>query len=636
MPWLALCALALGCALPADTPHAVDGVLDLSRWSFSDSHSVPLEGRWSICWGRLLEPGAGCPEGWQTVPVSGLWSQQTVRSPIGGHGVATYRLRILRPPGERLALRAGSPSTAHRLWIDGVDRGGAGVVGPTAAATRMGMRNHVYDLPPGAETELWLQVANFEFRSGGLRRPWLAGRPAAIQSLVGWELIRDSLLLGTTLLVGLMSLSSFALRRVNRSHAYFGLFAVVVGLRSPFATWSDLGQLLAPGVSYATSLRLEYAAVAIGIFAAIGYFRSKVPGVMPPRTLQTLQLAAITLVPIQLLAPLSWTLATLYLNAALALLPLLLVILCYGRAWQRGVPGVGTTLVASSIYLFAVGNDVLRVPGWGASLELSPYFALVWIAVEISDQMKSFYRTFARAEQLSNELGETNFELQDTEAAVLRFVPVDFLRMLGKQSIREIEAGDHMRSLMSVVHCEIGSFADILERMPPEEAFRFTNDLIGRLEPCIARREGFVNQYRGDGLQVIFPTGADDAVTAGIELCAAIREFNRGSAERGRPEIDAGIGIDSGPLLLGTLGAGQHLSSGVLGEPVDAAPRIASLARDSDSGLLISSRTRDCLSEAFTPELRETEATVQVGARSLALLEVQALADEKPPAGEPA
>ena len=115
---------------------------------------------------------------------------------------------------------------------------------------------------------------------------------------------------------------------------------------------------------------------------------------------------------------------------------------------------------------------------------------------------------------------------------------------------------------------------------------------------------------------------ADDAVAAAIEMHEAVREFNREGSELGRLEVDVGIGIDTGPLLLGTLGGDQHLSSGVLGEAVDTAPRIAALARSSATGLLITSRTRDCLSEPTSLQLRAIDTSLEVGSQPIALVEV--------------
>ena len=53
---LVLLLAALGCARSAEPPRAEDGRIDLSGWDFGRA-SVVLVGRWSVCWGPLLEPG---------------------------------------------------------------------------------------------------------------------------------------------------------------------------------------------------------------------------------------------------------------------------------------------------------------------------------------------------------------------------------------------------------------------------------------------------------------------------------------------------------------------------------------------------------------------------------------------------
>jgi hypothetical protein len=167
-----LTACASGMSDPHSHPVAVDGRLDLTHWDFVADGDVALLGTWEICWNRLLEPGKSCPSGWRPVPVRGLWSEADVASPFGGRGVATYRLHVELPAkSERLSILAGGPLTAYRLWLNGVERDGLGRVGPTAETTEAEVLNRVYEQNPGArELEIQVQVANFEFRGGGLRR----------------------------------------------------------------------------------------------------------------------------------------------------------------------------------------------------------------------------------------------------------------------------------------------------------------------------------------------------------------------------------------------------------------------------------------------------------------------------------
>jgi class 3 adenylate cyclase len=472
----------------------------------------------------------------------------------------------------------------------------------------------VFDLPGAAtDVELWVQLANFEFRGGGIRRPWVVGRPDAIQGLVGRGILREALLCIVGLVVGVAYLAQFALRPAESARGYLGLFALVVGVRAIGASLSDLGQLVAPWASFATASRLEYLGTALAIFAGAGYFRVKIPEVTPPRTLRALQLVALALAPIEVFAPLSMVWATLPFFLVLPPVILGLVVICYARAWRRGVPGVGTTLVAAAAYLVIVTHDVLRaqLTGFGAPIEVFPYFLAVWILVEANGMLRDVTRTLERVESLAEELTEANFELQETEAAVVRFAPFEFLKLLGKRSIREVKAGDTTRSQMSAVSCALHPFPGFAPPSTGDEAFRILNDLFRHWEPVIFRAGGFVSHYLGKRFLALVPGAPDAAVAAAIGIHRAVRDFNA-EGEREippRPAVEIGIGVDTGPLVLGTIGGDERLTSGAIGPAVDAAPRVEALALYYGARLLVTGATRDGLADPSTLALREIDST---------------------------
>jgi class 3 adenylate cyclase len=622
--------LALACAEPRTAPRALEGRIDLSRWDFSRG-SVDLAGTWSVCWGQLLPPGAECPSAWESVRVRGLWSDGSARSPFGGKGVATYRLRLELPEGEaRLSLRAGAPMTAYRLWIDGQEEGGAGVVGTRAETTSSVPRaNRVFSLPRGApRAELWVQLANFEFRGGGIRRPWIVGRPDEIQRLANYGLLRDALLCAVSLVVGVAYLVQFGLRRRDQARGYFGLFALVMAVRAVPASISDFTQLVVPWASFAELTRIEYLGTALAIFSGAGFFQARLPGAMPPRFMWGVQLVALALAVVVLLAPFPLVLETLPFFLVLPPAVLALVIACYGRAWWRGMPGVGITLAASLVFLAGVTHDVIRtsVTRFGFGIELFPYLLTVWLLAEAYELARAFVQTFERVESLSEELTEANFELQETESSVVRFVPFDFLRLLGKRSIRDVKVGDHAQTRMSVLYGQVHSFERLRETLTPEAALRLVNDLVARWEPQIYQRGGFVSQYLGEGVVALFPGGPDDAVAAALGILEAARVLDeeRAGATPARPPLELGIGIDTGELLLGTIGGDQHLSSGVVGAAVHAAQRLAALTRTRGAKLLITAATRDGLADASRFVIRETGGVaLEEGSPPVPLYEVR-------------
>ena len=631
---LLVCLLAMGCAGSGESPRAVDGRVDLSDWDFRADGDVPLVGSWQICWNALLAPGAACPSGWQPVPVRGLWSEDTVGSPFGGRGVATYRLRIVLPPDSGpLAVVAGGPLTAHRLFIDGVRRGGLGVVGETPETTVAEVFNRVYELPPGShEVELQVQVANFDFRGGGLRRLWYLGESDSIQAGVGLAILREGMLFAVGVVVGLGFLTLFALRPSERARGYFGMTALVLGLRAVPASISNFGELMAPWMSWGFTVRAEYLGMALAYFAFVGYARTKVPGIMPARTMDGLQGVALALAAIVAFAPMPIVLATLPMQIALPMILGALVLVYYGRAWTPGLPGVRITAVTSVLYAAVVVHDIVRSlqSGAGASVELFPYALILWILAESYQLLQELQQSFEQVESLSEELGDANFELQETEAAIVRFVPFDFLRTLGKHSIRDVNAGDHAASKMSVLHCGFHALGDGSDALPWKADFARINDLVAHLEPCIDHRNGFLNDYRGDGFQAFFPGGPRDAVAAGVEILAAARELDSQTAASGRSAEQArlrvGIGIDTGRVQLGTIGSGQHLVRGIVGEPVEGARRIEAAAVPAAGmrgRLLISAETREGLGEDCSFEVQTLhEPPGEQGGRATPLYEV--------------
>jgi class 3 adenylate cyclase len=573
----------------------VDGRLDLSGWDFGDGN-VDLRGDWSVCWGQLLLPGADCPSGWTTVGVRGLWSDDSARSPFGGKGVATYRLHIALPAaGEpELSLAAGAPLTAYRLWIDGEDRGGAGVVGlDEATSSSDPRRNRVFSLRSGAgrakrDLELSVQIANFEFRGGGIRRPWLIGRPDDVLQRSGALTVRDALLSAISVIIGVASLVQFALRRSEPSRLYFGLFSLVMAIRMVPGSISDFTQIIVPWATFAQLLRAEYLGTSFALACGLGYLVTKFPDWTPPRPVVVLQLILLAIAPIVAFAPLAVVIETLPFFLVMPPVAMGFMLLVCARAWWRGAREVLVTLIAGSVFSVAVIHDVVRtvVTDFGFTVELFPYFFVIWLSAEAYELAERFTRQFRREESLSAELAQLNFELQETESAVDRFIPFDLLTLLGKHSIQEVEAGDHLETVASVLHCDLRSVRDSVGASASDTAAQQMNELVRRLTPLVQRGGGVLNGHHADGLQAFFPAGADAATRTAIEVLELLRSPEQAP-------LNVGIGIDTGPLLVGVFGEDERLIGGAIGPAASRAERIAALTRACACDLLVSATTRE-------------------------------------------
>ncbi len=167
----------------------------------------------------------------------------------------------------------------------------------------------------------------------------------------------------------------------------------------------------------------------------------------------------------------------------------------------------------------------------------------------------------AEKERFTNELYKLNQDLEkalDSElelsVAAARFVPHQFLSFLGYDSLVDVKLGDSVQYEMSTLFADIRDFTALSETMTPEDNFKFINGYLSRMEPAIIEYGGFIDKYIGDAIMALFGGGADDAVKASISMLNRLTEYNKTRQRPERPALKIGIGINTGDLILGTVG----------------------------------------------------------------------------------
>ena len=121
---------------------------------------------------------------------------------------------------------------------------------------------------------------------------------------------------------------------------------------------------------------------------------------------------------------------------------------------------------------------------------------------------------------------------------------------------------------------------------PPAEIVEIINHFF-RVSVRAVEEEnrGMVNKYLGDGFMVIFRAGDSDsnhvrdAVSAGRGILAAVTELNEKLSVQGRAPIQIGIGIYSGPAIVGSIGPPQRLEFTAIGNTVNVASRVQGLTK---------------------------------------------------------
>lgn len=224
----------------------------------------------------------------------------------------------------------------------------------------------------------------------------------------------------------------------------------------------------------------------------------------------------------------------------------------------------------------------------------------VQVFLELDQQKKQL-------ENFNQRLEETvrirTHELQYMNQALQRFVPHQFIRLLNKSSIAEVELGDHIEKKMSVFFADIRSFTMLSEKLSPEENFRFINSYLTFMIPVIQDHGGFIDKYIGDAIMALFEN-ADDAVRAAISMFETLRRYNRYRQKMNYIPINIGIGINTGDLVLGTVGGNTRMDGTVIGDAVNIASRVEQLTKIYQTSVLISTDTFLSLEDSLHYHIR--------------------------------
>ncbi|MDF0552811.1 response regulator [Kamptonema sp. UHCC 0994] len=186
---------------------------------------------------------------------------------------------------------------------------------------------------------------------------------------------------------------------------------------------------------------------------------------------------------------------------------------------------------------------------------------------------------------------KTHIRLAKINAAYGRFVPHEFLRFLGQESIVDVKLGDQIQKEMTVMFSDIRSFTTLSEGMSPEENFSFLNDYLSRVSPVIRDHNGFIDKYIGDAIMALFPESANDAVAGAIAMQKQVNIYNAERKQAGYLPISIGVGLHTGSLMLGTIGSQERMESTVIADAVNLASRLEGLTKLYGAGILISHKT---------------------------------------------
>jgi adenylate cyclase len=206
--------------------------------------------------------------------------------------------------------------------------------------------------------------------------------------------------------------------------------------------------------------------------------------------------------------------------------------------------------------------------------------------------------THLTMDELRRSLAEKNAELARAHELVRRafgrYVSEEVATSI-LQSPEGLELGGEEREV-SILMSDLRGFTAMAARLTPRQVIEFLNLYLESMVEVIGRYQGTIDEIIGDAILVIFgapmacPDHAAKAVACGLAMQLAMTEVNRRLTEKGVSELEMGIGIHTGRVIVGNIGSERRTKYAAVGSNVNLAGRIESFT--SGGQLLISESTR--------------------------------------------
>lgn len=162
---------------------------------------------------------------------------------------------------------------------------------------------------------------------------------------------------------------------------------------------------------------------------------------------------------------------------------------------------------------------------------------------------------------------------------------------------------------MTVLFADIVGFTSISEKLEPLELAQVMNDYLSAMTSIIYRHGGTIDKYIGDaimafwGAPLVDTDHASHAVQAALEMQQRMVQLRQEFAAQGLPELQIGIGINSGQMRVGNMGSSYRVAYTVMGDAVNLASRLEGLTRQYGVWVIAGEATRQRVSTGEWLEL---------------------------------
>lgn len=201
-------------------------------------------------------------------------------------------------------------------------------------------------------------------------------------------------------------------------------------------------------------------------------------------------------------------------------------------------------------------------------------------------------------------------ERREMKTLFSRYVSSDVLEEILKDPASVALGGKEVE--VTILFSDIRGFTALSEKISPKELVHFLNEYFEVMSNEILKHKGVLDKYIGDaimafwGAPVADEEQADNALKAALGMVTALSGLNVKLRSRGKPEINIGIGIYTGPAIVGNVGSKARFDYTAIGDTVNVASRLEGLNKTYGTNIIIGETTKAKLREQYNPRLLDS------------------------------
>ncbi len=458
-------------------------------------------------------------------------------------------------------------------------------------------------------------MSNAEDVLAGIEEAPILGLQSSISALTTRETLLDAIIYAAILIMGLYHILLAILHPDERASLYFGILAVDLALRGAL-TGARLLHQFAGGLGFHTLIAAEFITVYVAGLTVYLYFWHLFPQERPRFARIPLIAVNAAISAFVIFAPIRLFTTVHFSYEILLLAEGLLIIVWIVRSLAARRVGALLMLVGFLVMLGSAAHDIVVDRTGSRGLFITSYAMVLFVFLQSGLIARRYALAYVSARDQSRKAA-------GLATSYGRFVPREFLGLLGKESIENVNLGDQIELELTVLFSDIRAFTTLSEDMTPTENFNFLNSYLSRISPVVRRNRGFIDKYLGDGVMALFPRTPMDAVRTGLELMETVRVFNGHRANSGYRPIGIGVGINTGSLMLGTIGETSRMEGTVIADAVNLASRLEGLTRTFGSWIIVSEDLlAACPEAAQLPHRRLGRVHVKGKSRAVTVFEI--------------